>query len=144
MKTFVTFLHVAAAVVLIGPLVVVTMASPRAIRAGTEGLPLMRWLHRTTRLYGALSVLVFLLGLWLVPVAHVKWSAFWLSSSMTLFVVALGLLFGLVEPDQRHAVSHLEAGEASEVKAGRIAGVSGAISLIWMVVLLLMIWRPGG
>jgi uncharacterized membrane protein len=142
-ETFVTVLHVAAAIVLIGPLVVVTMASPRAINAGDAGLAVLRWLHRTTRVYGLLSIVVFLLGLWLVPVAKVGWGEFWLSSSMTLYVVALALLFGLVERDQRKAIAHLEAGETSEVKAGRIAGVAGAVSLIWIVIVLLMVWRPG-
>jgi uncharacterized membrane protein len=142
-ETFVTFLHVAAAIVLIGPLVVVTMASPRAIRSGDAGLAVLRWLHRTTRVYGLLSIVVFLLGLWLVPVAKVGWGEFWLSSSMTLYVVALALLFGLVERDQRTAIRHLEAGESSDVKAGRIAGVAGAVSLIWVVIVLLMVWRPG-
>lgn len=138
-----TFLHIASAIVFVGPLIVVTAASPRAIHAGADGLPLLRWLQRSTRIYGALTLVVLLFGLWLVPVAHVKWGEFWLSSSMTLYVVALGLLFGLVVPDLRQAVVHLEAGEASDVKAGRIAAVSGAISLIWLVILLLMVWRPG-
>ncbi len=143
MEKFVTFLHVAAAVFLIGPVTAVTMVAPRAIRSGQEGLPLLRWLHRSTRLYGLLSLLVFAFGLWLVPASHHKWGEFWLSSSMTLYVVALALVFGLVERDQRHAIAHIEAGEDPSVKAGRIAGVSGAVALIWLVILVLMVWRPG-
>ncbi len=143
MEKFVTFLHVGAAIFLIGPVTTATMVAPRAIRAGDGGLALLRWLHRTTRLYAVLSLLVFGFGLWLVPASHHKWGEFWLSSSMTLYVVALALLFGLVERDQRHAVAHIEAGEDASVKAGRIAGVSGAVGLIWIVILVLMIWRPG-
>ena len=144
MDKFVTFLHVGAAIFLIGPVTAVTMVAPRAIRSGDAGLALLRWLHRSTRLYGLLSLLVFGLGLWLVPASHHKWGEFWLSSSMTLFVVAWALLFGLVERDQRHAVAHIAAGEDASVKAGRIAGVSGAVAAIWVVILVLMVWRPGG
>ncbi len=55
----------------------------------------------------------------------------------------LGLLFGLVERDQRRAIARLDAGEKVNVEAGRIAGVSAAVGVLWLVILLLMIYKPG-
>lgn len=139
---FLLFLHIAAAVFLIGPVMLVTSASPRVIRSGSSGLPVLRWLQRSTRIYGAASIVVLLLGLAMV---HGKYSfnEFWISASIALFIVAIGLLFALVERDQRAAIARLEAGEGAPVPAGRIAGVSAAIGVIWLAILLLMIYQPG-
>ncbi len=141
--SFVLFLHVAASIFLIGPLTVATSVSPRYIRLGAEGLPVLRFLHQTTRIYGGASVLVFLLGLWLGSTGDNHLSQPWLTVSMTLFIVALGLVFGLVYRDQARAVARISAGEAASVKAGRVAGVSAAVALIWLVILLLMVFQPG-
>src|SRR6185369_4450811 len=85
--SFVLWLHVALAIVALGPLTVATMATPRAIRDGAEALPLLRWLHRTTRVYGVGSITVFLIGLALVPLAdHVSFDDGWLSASMGMFL----------------------------------------------------------
>ncbi|GAC1323578.1 MAG: hypothetical protein NVSMB13_03690 [Mycobacteriales bacterium] len=140
--TFVLFLHVVAAVFLIGPLTVAAAASPAAIESGAEGLSLLRWLNRTTRFYGFGSVLVFLLGLALVR-GDYSFKETWLTISMTLFVVALALLFLLVERDQRRAIRRLEEDKEATIKAGRILGVTAFVAGIWVVILLLMVFQPG-
>jgi hypothetical protein len=139
---FVLFLHVGAAIFTIGPLTVVTSLSPRYIRAGAEELPVLRFLHRVTRYYGLASLLVLALGAALVR-DKIKWGQFWVSSSITLFVVALGLLFAIVDRDQVESISRLESGEPATAKATRIQGVSAAISLIWLVILVMMFYKPG-
>jgi hypothetical protein len=140
--TFVLFLHIAAAILTIGPVVVAMMAFARQVAAGDVGV--LRFLNRVTRLYGAASVVVFLLGLWLVTLDDdSSFRDFWVSSSMTLYVVAIGLLFGLVERDQRRAIERIDAGEPASIRGRRIAGVGGAVSLIWLVIVLLMVWQPG-
>lgn len=140
--TFVLFLHIVAAVFIIGPLTVAAAASPRAIESGAEGLSLLRWLNRTTRFYGFASVLVFLLGLALVR-GDYSFSETWLTISMTLFIVALALLFLLVERDQRRAISRLEQDKEATIKAGRITGVTAFVGGLWLVILLLMVFQPG-
>jgi hypothetical protein len=137
---FVLFLHITGAIFLIGPLTIAAATSPRFIRTGN--VEVTRFLHRTTRLYGLLSILVFVLGLALVN-GEYTFSEQWITASMTLFLVALGLLFGLVERDQRTALARLESGEGAPVPAGRIVGVSSAIGVLWLVILLLMVFRPG-
>lgn len=142
MEPLVLWLHVAAAIFLIGPVTFTAAATPRHVRQGN--VEAVRYLARSTRLLGILVVLVFLVGLWLVPVSGRGWNEFWLSASMTLFVVALGLLHGLVVPDQRRALARMQKGESATVHAGRIAGVTYAVAAVWLVILGLMFWRPGG
>jgi uncharacterized membrane protein len=131
--------HIAAVMFVLGPLTIATTTTPRFIRAAD--ISVLRYLHRTTRIFaiGALLVLLFGLG-----IAHDNLSKPWLTISMTLFVVAVILLLVIVEPDQRKAIAKLEAGESAEVHRGRIVAISSAVALIWLVVLALMVWRPGG
>ena len=135
------WLHISAAVFLIGPLTLATMAAPRFIKAGADGLPVVRFLQRTARIYGGATILVALLGVGLVQDRY-SFGDFWVSSSLTLFIVAFALLLALVAPDLRRAVSRIEAGEKATVEAGRVLGVSAAVSVIWLVILLLMVYKP--
>lgn len=144
---FVVWLHIAAAIFLLGPLTVVTMATPRAIRQGAEGLPLLRWFHRTTRGYGLASLLVFALGAAAVPLAptadRLSFGTGWLSAAMGIFLVGF-LLLVIVARDQRKALGRIETGEGAAVESGRIAALAGVAALLWVVVLALMVWKPGG
>jgi hypothetical protein len=100
-------LHIGFAIFTLGPLTAATMSTPRYIRH--RNATVVRYLNRTTQIYGAGTLLIFLFGLWLAKgeLAHV-----WLSASMTLFIVALVLLL-IVERDQRKAAKLLdEAGPA--------------------------------
>ncbi|HEX2314815.1 MAG TPA: hypothetical protein VHJ17_13825 [Thermomonospora sp.] len=104
-------LHVGFAIFTLGPLTAATSATPRYIRRGD--LAVLRYLHRGTRLYGLLTLGIFLFGLLL---ADGDLAQVWLSVSMTLFVVALVLLL-LVERDQRRAVHLLEVAAAERQAA---------------------------
>ena len=86
---FVTSLHVAAAVFLLGPLVFAASATPRALRAGAEGLGTLRFLAKTTQIYGYLSLLVVILGLANVR-DDIKFSQTWVWLSLVLSVAAIG------------------------------------------------------
>ncbi|MEV0399764.1 hypothetical protein [Actinoallomurus sp. NPDC050550] len=99
-------LHIGFAIFTLGPLTAATMATPRYIRRGEPGI--VRYLHRVTRIYGLLTLGIFLFGGLL---AHGQFSKVWLSASMTLFIVALALLV-IVERDQRKAVHKLELADA--------------------------------
>ncbi|SEG46071.1 hypothetical protein SAMN04489712_105341 [Thermomonospora echinospora] len=104
-------LHVGFAIFTLGPLTAATMATPRYIRHRNVGV--LRYLHRATRLYGLLTLGIFLFGLFL---AKGQFAQVWLSASMTLFIVAIGLLL-LVERDQRRAIHLLEVAAAEGVQA---------------------------
>ncbi|MFC6878244.1 MULTISPECIES: hypothetical protein [Actinomadura] len=97
------FLHVGFAIFTLGPLTAATMATPRYIRK--RDATIVRYLNRTTMIYGLGTLGIFLFGLFL---AEGNFAKVWLSASMTLFIVALALLL-IVERDQRKAVRLLEA-----------------------------------
>ncbi|MBD2896688.1 DUF2269 family protein [Actinomadura nitritigenes] len=101
-------LHIGFAIFTLGPLTAATMSTPRYIR--NRNATVVRYLNRTTQIYGVGTLLIFLFGLWL---AEGHFAQAWLSVSMTLFIVALVLLL-IVERDQRKAAKLLdEAGPAA-------------------------------
>lgn len=160
MSTLFLFLHIGFALFTLGPVTAATHATPRAIRNHDVGV--LRFLNRTTRIYALLSLGVFFFGL---LVSDDRFDEMWLSASMTLFIVSFGLLL-IVDRDQRKAVQLLEvaaagaaqpggtadaattdAGEAqtgadvASVERGRIAAISGVITLLWLIILVLMVWN---
>jgi uncharacterized membrane protein len=163
--TFLKTLHVVAAVFLIGPLVVIPMSGLRAIRVGD--LSAVRNAARQTTLYGLLAILVFALGAAVVPTEseHYNFGTPWVTISMTLFIVALGIILGVLVPALTKAASLLEArttpaptiadGEDAAPAAtvtdpqvdaarGRVAASSGVASLLLVVITVLMVVKPFG
>ena len=96
--------HVGFVVFTIGPVTIATMSTPRYIRA--RNIPVLRYLSRMTRVFGAASLGVLLFGIIAGQSLHDMAKA-WLTASMTLFVVALVLLV-LIMRDQRRAIVALE------------------------------------
>ena len=181
--------HIAFVIFAIGPVTIVTMSTPRYIRARNVGV--LRYLSRMTRIFGAASLGVLLFGIIAGQSLH-DMTKTWVTASLTLFVVALVLLV-LIMRDQHKAIVAVEgslaaAGEgpaaaaaqagspgspgaeptaadvepapaetqtatatatstaarvhAATVERGRIASLAGVVSIIWLVILVLMVWRP--
>jgi len=135
---FLLWFHLATVIFLLGPTTIAMTTTPRYIRQ--KDVAVLRYLNRTTRFFGIGSILVLAFGL---GIAHDNLSKPWLTVSMTLFVVGLILTIAIIEPDQRRAIAKLETGESPEVYRGRIVGISSAVAVLWVVVLVLMVWRPG-
>jgi hypothetical protein len=96
------WLHVGFAIFTLGPVAAAMGATPRYIRK--RDLPVLRYLYRTTRIFGLLTLGVFLFGLLL---GRNDFNQAWLSASMTLFVVA-AVLMVLVVRDQHRAIIAIE------------------------------------
>jgi len=139
---FVTSLHVAAAVFLLGPLVFAASATPRALRAGAEGLGTLRFLAKTTQIYGYLSLLVVILGLANVR-DDITFSQTWVWLSLILSVAAIGTFVLLVAPAQQAAVRDLETGHDAKRRLPLIAASSGLAAAALLAVVFLMIYKPG-
>ncbi|MEZ7127888.1 hypothetical protein ACBR40_21410 [Nonomuraea sp. AD125B] len=140
MSTLLLWLHVGFAIFTVGPVTAATMAAPRLIR--TKNVPALQNIQRLTRVYsiGTLGVFVFGLVLGIVMGGGVlgKW---YMTASMTLFIVAAVLLV-LIDRDLRaavHALSSENPADDAKVQNGRIAAISGIVSVIWLVILFLMI-----
>jgi hypothetical protein len=95
-------------------------------------------LHRITRVYGIFGVVVPVVGIALALVQG-RMGEVWISVSMVLTAVAGGLLALRIYPDQRDALAEPDDG-------GRLRTLSmlaGIYNLLWAVVVVLMIARPG-
>jgi hypothetical protein len=148
------WLHVTAAVFTIGPGTAAIMSTPRYIRK--RNTVVVGYLFRTTRIYSFAALLTLIFGLILTGMTH-KFSQWWISASLTLFVVAFVLLM-IILRDQRKALRALDAAEGAAVadavnenvagdhhraavERGRIASLGGLTALIWLVILIFMVWH---
>jgi len=109
----VIWLHVAFVVFSIGPVTIAILASPRSIRH--RNVPVLRYLLRTTRIFGAATLGVLAFGI-VAAQQLKKLSASWVTTAMTLFVVSLVLLV-IIMRDQRKAVVALETAAEHEALA---------------------------
>jgi uncharacterized membrane protein len=111
------WLHITAAVFTIGPGTAAIMSTPRYIRK--RNTVLVGYLFRTTRIYSFAALLTLIFGLVLTGMTH-KFSQWWISVSLTLFVVAFVLLL-LVMRDQRKALMALDAAEGATAEVAVVA-----------------------
>jgi Ca2+/Na+ antiporter len=114
------WLHVAAAIFTIGPGTAAIMSTPRYIRKRDPAV--VGYLFRTTRIYSFAALLTLIFGLVLAGMTH-KFSQWWISASLTLFVVAFVLLV-IILRDQRKALTALEA--AKRAAGGAVEGGIGS------------------
>src|SRR5712664_223184 len=111
----VLWLHVTAAIFTIGPGTAAIMSTPHYIRK--QNPVVVGYLLRSTRIYSFASLLTLIFGLILTGMTH-KFSQWWISVSLTLFVVAFVLLV-IILRDQRKALATLNAeGAAAADRVG--------------------------
>jgi hypothetical protein len=120
---------------------------------GSSAEPVTRLLHRISRVYSVLGIAVPVLGLALALQMGVLGDV-WLLASIVLAVFAAVLLAGVVLPAQHRAIALLDSGpgdgpEAATAVERWVAGAkrlsmsSGIFALLWAVVVVLMVIRPG-
>ena len=107
------WLHVAFVIFTIGPVTIAILSTPRYIR--TRNVAVLRYMLRTTRIFGIASLGVLAFGIAAAQTLH-KLNAPWITTAMTLFVVSLVLLV-LIMRDQRRAVVALETASEAEALA---------------------------
>src|SRR5580693_2009073 len=117
----VLWLHLVAAIFTIGPGTAAIMSTPRYIRR--QNTVLVGYLYRTTRIYSIAALLTLIFGAVLAGMTH-KFSQWWISVSLTLFVVAFVLLI-LIIRDQRTALTALTAADDT-VAAGQSEAASAS------------------
>lgn len=137
MNTVLLCIHILGAILLVGPVTVASSLFPRFVTTEDVDLPVSRLLHRITRVYGIVAVLVPLAGLTLASRLGVLGDA-WVIASMTLTAVAALLLIAAIYPGQRTALQ-----EPDPDRLGALRAATGAFALCWAVVVVLMIVRPG-
>lgn len=138
-------LHLLTVVLLVGPLALATVLSPRHVRSGNAGA--LADSARTTRLYALASLLTVVLGVAMIGNGAVgdQWGfgQLWVSAALVLWLVAVALTLAVVVPAQRAALAHLEAGTDATAGAGHIAAAGGLAMLAWVAIVVLMVVKPG-
>ncbi|WP_052848615.1 DUF2269 family protein [Streptomyces avicenniae] len=140
--------HVLAAILAIGPIAVAASLFPRHARQpGPTGAAAL--LHRICGGYAVAAVTVPVFGFATALHMGVLTDA-WLLVSIVLTALAAAVLGLLVVPGQRRVMASVEAvagGGAADPGAaavnGRLAMATGLFNLLWAVVVVLMIVRPG-
>ncbi|MFR9722703.1 hypothetical protein ACL02R_04915 [Streptomyces sp. MS19] len=140
--------HVLAAILAIGPIAVAASLFPRYARQpGSAGAAAL--LHRICGGYAVAAVTVPVFGFATALHMGVLTDA-WLVASIALTALAAAVLGLSVVPGQRRVMASVESvagGGPADAGAGavnsRLAMSTGLFNLLWAVVVVLMIVRPG-
>jgi uncharacterized membrane protein len=128
-------IHVLAAIIAIGPVTVAASMFPAVARRGDTAA--LRLLHRICTVYATIGVAVPVFGLATASSLGVLGDA-WLLISIALTVLAAGLLGLVILPAQKSLLT-----AAPGPGARRLGMLTGIFNLLWAVVVVLMIVRPG-
>lgn len=149
-------IHVIAAIVAVGSITVAASMFPRyALQAlqGTEGqgrsAGVAALLHRVCYGYSLAGVFVPVFGIATGAALGVLTDA-WLIASLVLTLIATAILGLAILPGQRRLLAEGEGEggdtptlEAARPMAARLTMLTGIFNLVWAVVVVLMIVRPG-
>jgi len=117
---------------------VVPAGAPAAEPAGERNRAVAVLLHRITRVYGLLGIVVPVVGIAL-GVVQGRMAEIWINIAM-LLTAAAGLLLALViYPRQKAALAEPDGG----ARLRSLAMYAGIYNVLWAVVVVLMIVRPG-
>ncbi len=133
MESVLLSVHVVAGILFVGPVAVAASLFPRY---AAEGPAVATALHRITRVYGALALVVPAVGI-LLALVQGRSTEIWVLTALALTAVAGGLLLEIA-PRQRAA---LAAPDTAALR--RIGMLTGVFNVLWAIVVVLMIVRPG-
>ncbi|MFD5892773.1 MULTISPECIES: DUF2269 family protein [unclassified Streptomyces] len=140
-------IHVLASILVVGPIAVAASMFPRYARrtgegGGSSGAAAL--LHRICAGYAIVGVAVPVFGIATGAQLGVLTDA-WLIVSIVLTAIAAAILALAILPGQESMLEASEKGEGGDMAraAARLSGLTGAFNLLWAVVVVLMIVRPG-
>jgi hypothetical protein len=142
-------LHLLTAVFAIGPLVWAAKTAGRGVRRGDVAE--IASASRVLKWYSIASVLVVIFGFAVMsakpPFGNAKHTAefsdtyIWLS--LVLWIAAVGVAHGALLPQLEKITAKINNGESSASFTWPIAIIGGLISVIFVVIIFLMVYRPG-
>ena len=138
-------LHLLTAIFVIGPLVHIATTAVRGLRKGDATATAAA--ERGTRIYGALSIVVVILGFGLMsaksPYTHQAVADFgdlWIWLSVLLWLVAAALALFVIVPTLERAAASVESAPSL---VGKVAASGGIVGILFAVIVFLMVYRPG-
>jgi uncharacterized membrane protein len=140
-------LHLVFAIFAVGPLVHAATTAGRGVRTGDGRATASA--SRMLRVYSYVSVLVVIAGFGLMSQKRngQKLGEFgdtWVWLSLLLWLLATGIVLGVVVPTLERTTKRIEAQESVVSLTGRVAASGGAVAVIFLVIVVLMVYRPGG
>jgi uncharacterized membrane protein len=137
-------LHILSAMLLIGWLATHSMVVPGAIRRGPENAGFVRTACSFTAKIGPASGLVLLLGIALVLRSDsISFGDLWVWLAIVLYVVTAVIGAGLIGPAELRAADKLDAGQTAPNEARTISMLGGFSTLLLVVIVWLMVAKPG-
>lgn len=143
------FLHLVTAIFLVGPLVHFSTTAARGLRENDASATAAS--ARGAKIYANVSILVLVFGFGLMSmdspwnegekVASISDPFIWLSTLLAL--VAVGLVLALLVPTLEKAAAAIRNGEAVGHLKGKVAASGGIVGLIFLVIVWLMVYKPG-
>lgn len=147
-------LHVVAAIIFVGPITVSSSLFPRFARqsltddALDHATTVARLLHRVTRVYAAFAFTVPAVGIVLAMRMGVLTDP-WVVVSLALTAAAAVVLAAVIVPSQAKLLATVDGAADHRPPATVLADlktlsmVSGTFALLWVIVTVMMIVRPG-
>jgi hypothetical protein len=114
------------------------LAGPQVETSGDRNRAVAVAMHRITRGYGIFGIVVPVVGIALALVQG-RMSEIWINIAMILTVAAGGLLALQIYPRQRDALAAPDDGRQLRT----LSMLAGIYNLLWAIVVVLMIVRPG-
>ncbi len=145
-------LHILAVIIGFGGMFIAGFyGAESAKRPGAEGLAIAETTMRVTSLAPTMAVYtVPILGILLILLSDDTWkfSEAWISLSFLLYFVLIALAVAVQVPNIRKMIalrSGSEGVQATEVerRARTASIVGGIVNLLWVVILFLMVFKPG-
>ncbi|HET6448823.1 MAG TPA: DUF2269 family protein [Conexibacter sp.] len=155
--TLVLFLHVAAAVIAFGATFAFPIVDLTIRRADLRALPVWHEAQNQigNKLITPFATLILISGIYMAVDRWDDFGGFWFSAAGVIVIVLLGLGHGFFAPNGRkmrdQAKQDLAGGAADrgqmsaayEALAARTRAVGIFASLLVLLALLLMVWKPG-
>lgn len=143
-RNIMLWLHIAAAIIILGGLTFSAMIVPGMVRGGREYLPALRRLHGIGKVFEPTTVIIFLLGVGLVFKNDWKFSHLWISLSIALFFIAA--FIGAVPTGRTltTAIGKISDGHPADAEASRLGMLGGINILLLLTIVYLMVAKPGG
>jgi hypothetical protein len=146
MLKFLLALHLLFAIFAIGPLVHAATTAGRGVRQGDGRATAAS--ARILKIYAYASVLVIIAGFGLMSqkVHGRKIAEFgdtWIWLSLVLWVVAIGLVLGLIVPTLDKVTAAIGRQESVVSHTVKVAASGGIVAIIFLAIVFLMVYKPG-
>ena len=145
-------LHILAVIVGFGPMLIAGFYGNEARnRAGPEGLAVAETTLKVTGGVPTVAVCaVPILGILLILMSDDTWkfSEAWISLSFLIYIVLMGLATGIQVPTIRKMVALRQGAQGAQsgdmqALGKKAATVGGIVNVLWVVILFLMVFKPG-